>query len=187
MLTPSGFQQPATAPTDDVDVLDLEAQGYIREMPRQFSILSLMSMSYALLATRNGFGSAFGTGFTEASSVGSIRTLFIAGLMSVVTAAGMAELSTVYPVAGSEYCWSCVVSTLEWAPFASCIAVSISTFGWWLGLASVTNFVAAMVLGCVALYWEDYIIANWHFSFVFVLFTWIAVGLNIRGSRLLPM
>ncbi|KAJ5175040.1 uncharacterized protein N7482_000917 [Penicillium canariense] len=195
MSTPSSFKQPALAPTpapastDDVNVddLELEAQGYSREMPRQFTTLSLMSMSYALLATWNGFGSAFGTGFTEASSAGSIWTLFIAGLMTLVTATGMAELSSAYPVAGSQYYWSYVVSSPEWAPFASYIAASISTFGWWLGLASVTNFIAAMVLGCAALCWEDYIIENWHIYIVFVFITWMAVGLNICGSRLLPL
>lgn len=66
-------------------------------------------------------------------------------------------------------------------------AASTSTFGWWLGLASVTNFIAAMILGCVALCWEDYVIENWHVYLVFVLITWIAVSLNIFCSRLLPL
>jgi choline transport protein len=103
----------------EIDDIELQAQGYNREMPRRFSLLSLLSMSYALLATWNGFGSAFGTGFTEASSAGSIWTLAIAGLMTGVTGIGMAELSSAYPVAGSQYYWSFVVSSPEWAPFAS--------------------------------------------------------------------
>jgi choline transport protein len=103
----------------DLDDAELKAQGYSREMPRKFSTLSLMAMSYALLATWNGFGSAFGTGFTEASSAGSIWTLFIAALTTALTSLGMAELSSAYPVAGAQYYWSFVVSTDEWAPFAS--------------------------------------------------------------------
>ncbi len=78
-----------------------------------------MSLSYALLATWNGFGSAFGTGFTEASSAGSIWTLTIAAFMTGVTALGMAELSSAYPVAGAQYYWSYVVASPDWAPFAS--------------------------------------------------------------------
>lgn len=88
--------------TIDVDDLELQGAGYTRAMPRQFSTLSLMSLSYALLATWNGFGSAFGTGFTEASTAGSIWTLFIAAAMTAVTAPGMAELSSAYPVAGAQ-------------------------------------------------------------------------------------
>lgn len=79
----------------EIDDIELQAQGYQRAMPRRFSLLSLMSMSYALLATWNGFGSAFGTGFIEASSAGSIWTLTIAAAMTAVTGIGMAELSSV--------------------------------------------------------------------------------------------
>jgi choline transport protein len=121
MSSSPSFLQLTTAKPGDInlDDVELEAQGYTREMPRQFNKLSLMSMSYALLATWNGFGSAFGTGFTQASSAGSIWTLFIAGFMTFVTAIGMAELSSAYPVAGAQYYWSYVVSTPEWAPFAA--------------------------------------------------------------------
>lgn len=41
----------------DIDDVEFKAQGYDRAMPRRFSTLSLMSLSYALLATWNGFGS----------------------------------------------------------------------------------------------------------------------------------
>lgn len=105
--------------TIDIDDLELKASGYTRAMPRRFSLFSLVSMSYALLATWNGFGSAFGTGFTEASSAGSIWTLTIAGLMTAVTGIGMAELSSAYPVAGSQFYWSFAVASPEWGPFAS--------------------------------------------------------------------
>ncbi len=103
----------------DMDDIELKAQGYDRAMPRRFNLISLISMSYALLATWNGFGSAFGTGFTEASSAGSIWTLTIAGLMTAVTGIGMAELASAYPVAGAQYYWSYVVASPEWGPFAS--------------------------------------------------------------------
>jgi choline transport protein len=93
----------ATAGDVRVDDVELEAQGYTREMPRQFSTLSLMSTCFALLATWNGFGASSGTGFTEASLAGSIWNLFIAGFMTVVTAVGMAELSSAYPVAGAQF------------------------------------------------------------------------------------
>jgi hypothetical protein len=52
-----------------------------------------MLLSYGLLATWNGFSSAFGTGFTKVSTTGSIWTLFIAVATTAVTALGMAELS----------------------------------------------------------------------------------------------
>ena len=40
----------------DLDDAELEASGYQREMPRQFSMLSLLALAYALICTWNGFG-----------------------------------------------------------------------------------------------------------------------------------
>ncbi|MBV36906.1 MAG: hypothetical protein CMP47_15870 [Rickettsiales bacterium] len=170
----------------DIDDIELQAQGYTRAMPRRFSLLSLLSMSYALLATWNGFGSAFGTGFIEASSAGSIWTLTIAGVMTAVTGIGMAELSSAYPVAGAQYYWSFVVSSPEWAPFASYISAGISTLGWWLGLASVTNFISAMIVGIAQLNHPDYVIERWHIYLVFVAVTWAAIGMNVFFTKWLP-
>ncbi|EXJ58334.1 hypothetical protein A1O7_05759 [Cladophialophora yegresii CBS 114405] len=163
----------------DIDDVELKAQGYDRAMPRRFNLLSLIAMSYALLATWNGFGSAFGTGFTEASSAGSIWTLTIAGLMTAVTGIGMAELASAYPVAGAQYYWSYVVSTPD--------SAGISTLGWWLGLASVTNFVASMITGIAVLNHPDYVIERWHIWLLFVAVTWLAIGLNVFGTRWLPL
>lgn len=66
-------------------------------------------------------------------------------------------------------------------------SAGISTLGWWLGLASVTNFIAAMVVGIAQLNHPDYVIERWHIYLVFVVVTWMAISLNIFGTRLLPM
>ena len=186
-MTTSGRTMNESDSTLNADDLELQGAGYTRAMPRRFSRLSLMSMSYALLATWNGFGSAFGTGFTEASTAGSIWTLWIAAFFTAITCFGMAELSSAYPVAGAQYYWSFVVSSPEWAPFASYISASVSTLGWWLGLGSVTNFVAAMLLGIASLCNEDYVIQRWHTWLVFVGVTWLAVAINVFGARILPI
>jgi hypothetical protein len=39
----------------DRDDAQLGASGYKREMPRQFSLVSLLALSYALICTWNGF------------------------------------------------------------------------------------------------------------------------------------
>ncbi|KAL5092270.1 hypothetical protein Trisim1_002157 [Trichoderma cf. simile WF8] len=168
------------------DDLELHAQGYDREMPRRFSLVSLISLSYALFSTWNGYGSSFGIGFTEASSAGSLYSLIIAAAMTALTNAGMAELASAYPVAGAQYYWSFVVSRPDWAPFASYMAAGVSTLGWWLGLASVTNFVAAMILGIAQLSYPEYTITRWHTWLVFVAITWLAVGFNVFCTKWLP-
>ncbi|KIW11193.1 hypothetical protein PV08_10493 [Exophiala spinifera] len=169
-----------------IDDVELEAQGYEREMPRQFSLFSLMALSYALLATWNGFGSAMGIGLNEAGAAGTIYSLIIAAVLTGTIAVGMAELASAYPTAGAQYYWSFMVSSPEWAPFASYLSASVSTLGWWLGLGSVCQFIAAMILGMVKLCHDDYVVEDWHTWLCYVGVIWTACTLVIVGSRILP-
>lgn len=103
----------------NVDDLELESQGYTRAMPRRFSLPSLLSLSFALTASWNGFGSAIGTSLGEFSAAGTLWTLPIAATMSWIVSLGMAELASAYPNSGAQYYWSFRVASPEWAPFAS--------------------------------------------------------------------
>jgi choline transport protein len=103
----------------NADDRELEAQGYQRAMPRRYSLLSLLSLSFALTASWNGFGSAIGTGLGEFGPAGVLWTLLIAAAMSWIVSLGMAELSSAYPNSGAQYYWSFRVATPAWAPFAS--------------------------------------------------------------------
>lgn len=112
-----------TGSMSTADDIELESQGYIRAMPRRFSLLSLVSLSFALTASWNGFGSAIGTGLAEFSAAGVLWTLPITALMSWIVSLGMAELSSAYPNSGAQYYWSFRVASPEWAPFASYMSV----------------------------------------------------------------
>lgn len=58
MTVPSASARPPIEDTDgqpNYDDAELEASGYRREMPRQFSTFSLLALSYAVICTWNGF------------------------------------------------------------------------------------------------------------------------------------
>lgn len=101
------------------DDLELEAGGYQREMPRRFSLWSLGALSFTLTCTWLGSGSSVGISLTEASSVGTLWSLPIAGFMTLIVSAGMAELASAYPIAGAQYYWSFMVAREDYKPFAS--------------------------------------------------------------------
>lgn len=104
---------------EDIDDLELQAVGYQRQMPRQFTLFSLMSLSFALSCTWSGTGSSVGISLTEASSAGTIWSIPIAGVMTAIVTAGMAELSSAFPVAGAQYYWSFMVSNEKHRAFAA--------------------------------------------------------------------
>ncbi|KAB8229508.1 amino acid/polyamine transporter I [Aspergillus alliaceus] len=170
----------------DQDDAELEATGYQREMPRQYSMMSLLALAYALICTWNGFGSALGTGLRTASTAGSIFMLLPAAGFIGVVSLGMAELTSAYPVASGQFYWVYALSPPEWAPFASYMTGVISVIGLWLGGASTYNFISGMTLSIAQFIHSDYEIEAWHKYLVYVAVVWLSAGINIFGSRALP-
>lgn len=85
------------------DSQELEAAGYKQSMPRRFSFWSLAALAFDLTCTWLGVGSSLGISLTEASAAGTLWSILIAGCMTLIVAAGMAELASAYPVAGAQY------------------------------------------------------------------------------------
>jgi choline transport protein len=79
-----------------IDKGELEALGYEGEMPRQFSTLSLVALSFTLTCTWLSTGSSMAISLTEASSAGTIWSLPIAGIMTFIVILGTAELASAY-------------------------------------------------------------------------------------------
>jgi choline transport protein len=62
----------------------------------------------------------------------------------------------------------------------------MSIIGWWLGAASVANFVASMVLEIVGIWHPDFQAKQWQQWLIYVALTWISVAANVFGSAWIP-
>ncbi|CAI7629664.1 unnamed protein product [Penicillium glandicola] len=169
------------------DDIDLEARGYRREMPRQFSTFSLVALSFSLTCTWSGTGSSIGISLLDGSAAGTIWSLPVAALMTAILSAGVAELASAYPVAGAQYYWAFCLASKDWRAFASYMNGWLSILGWWLASGAACNFIASLILSIVVLWYPDYEIQNWQQWLVYLGIVWLAVALNTWGSQLLPL
>ncbi|KAI2714173.1 hypothetical protein CBS147318_6914 [Penicillium roqueforti] len=169
------------------DDIDLEARGYQRAMPRQFSTFSLVALSFSLTCTWSGTGSSIGISLQEASAAGTIWSLPVAALMTAILSAGVAELASAYPVAGAQYYWAFCLASKDWRAFASYMNGWLSILGWWLASGAACNFIASLILSIVVLWYPDYEIQNWQQWLVYLGIVWLSVALNTWGSQLLPL
>ncbi|KAK0382929.1 hypothetical protein NLU13_8845 [Sarocladium strictum] len=169
------------------DDLELEAAGYEKAMPRRFSLWSLGALSFTLTCTWLGTGSSIGISLGEASFAGTLWSLPVAGLMTFIVTAGMAELASAYPVAGAQYYWSFMVARDDYKAFSSYLNGWMSILGWWMGSSSVSNFVAGMILEVVSAWYPDFEYQPWQQWLIFVALIWIAVAINIFLSRYIPL
>ncbi|KAJ5999723.1 hypothetical protein N7481_000132 [Penicillium waksmanii] len=169
------------------DDRELEARGYKREMPRQFSVFSLVALSFSLTCTWSGTGSSMGISIKEASAAGTLWSIPVAALMTFILSAGVAELASAYPVAGAQYYWAFFLASDKYRAFASYMNGWLSILGWWLASAAACNFIASLILSIAYLWYPEYQSQNWHEWLVYLGIVWLAVALNTFGSQLLPL
>jgi len=98
-----------------------------------------------------------------------------------------------------------MVASPGWKPFASFLYASlsphaieiltplvrsngwISILGWWLGAASVANFIASMILEIVLVWHTEFVVQRYHQYLLYVAVTWLAVAINVFASRWIPL
>lgn len=170
-------------PSTSIDDALLLSAGYHRSTPRRFTPLTLTSLSFTLTCTWPGTSTSLGMALTEASSVGVLYSLIIAGAFTAILSLGMAELASAFPVAGAQYYWAFMVSERAWAPLASFVTGWTGAFGWWLGRAAKGSLGAGMGLGIVGFNHPSCDIEPSHQYLVFVGVVWLSAGLNTLGAR----
>ena len=62
----------------------------------------------------------------------------------------------------------------------------MSILGWWLGSASVANFVSGMILEIVVVWYPDFVPKHWQQYLIYVALIWLAVSFNVLTSGLVP-
>ncbi|CAI6072493.1 unnamed protein product [Clonostachys chloroleuca] len=172
--------------SSEKDENELEAAGYESQMPRRFSLWSLGALSFTMTGTWQGTGSSMGIGLRAASSGGVMWSLLVAGTMTTVVAAGMAELASAYPVSGAQYYWSYMVASDDYRAFAAFLTAMLSVIGWWFSAGAVANFVAGTILNIVVAWNTDYEPQAWQKYLLFVTFVWLAASFNIFAANWIP-
>lgn len=104
---------------------DLAAMGYKSELPRSLSMLSILGMSFAIMAVPFGLSTTMAYGLTAGQSVTILWGWILLSLISLSIAASLAEICAQFPTAGGVYYWSAMMATKEWAPITSWITGSV--------------------------------------------------------------
>jgi amino acid transporter len=88
---------------------DLARMGYKNDLPRSLSMLSILGMSFAIMAVPFGLSTTLYITLTDGQSVTIIWGWVLVSFISLSIAASLAEICAVYPVAGGVYYWSAMM------------------------------------------------------------------------------
>jgi choline transport protein len=84
------------------DEAQLQALGHKGELKRNFSLLSMLGLAFAILNSWTALSSSLGLALPSGGSTSVIWGLLTAGICNLALAASLAEFLSAYPTAGGQ-------------------------------------------------------------------------------------
>ncbi|KAF7536800.1 hypothetical protein G7054_g4210 [Neopestalotiopsis clavispora] len=162
----------------------LAKMGYKSELPRSLSMLSVLGLSFAIMAVPYGLSTTFYITLSNGQSVTIIWGWVLLSIISTAIAASLAEICSVYPTARVYY-WAALLSTPKWAPIASWITGWLTLVGNWTVTLSINFGGAQLILSAISLWDEDFVANEWQTVLMFWAVTLVCYLINIFGSKYL--
>ena len=85
------------------DEIQLRAQGHVGEMPRQFGLLSTLSLAFSITNSWVAFAAILATPLYAGGGPSVVYSLLLATLACSFINAGLAELASAFPSSGGQY------------------------------------------------------------------------------------
>ncbi|KAF1829571.1 polyamine transporter TPO5 [Decorospora gaudefroyi] len=165
----------------------LQKMGYQSELPRNLSMLSVLGMSFAIMAVPFGLSTTLYITLTDGQSVTILYGWILVSLISLSIASSLAEICAVYPTAGGVYYWSAMLSTREWAPIASWVTGWLTLVGNWTVTLSINFSGGQLILSAITLWDEDFVPNQWQTVLMFWAVMLVCMSVNIWGAQYLDL
>lgn len=165
----------------------LAKMGYASELPRNLSMLSILGMSFAIMAVPFGLSSTLYITLTDGQSVTILWGWVLVSQISLAIAAYLAEICAVYPIAGGVYYWSAMLSTKKDAPIASWITGWLTPVGNWTVTCSINFSGGQLILSAITLWREDFVPNQYQTILMFWAVMVFCMLVNIFGAKYLDL
>ncbi|KAJ1332976.1 choline transport protein [Microdochium nivale] len=165
----------------------LARMGYKSELPRSLSMMSVLGLSFAIMAVPYGLSTTFFFSLSNGESVTVIWGWVLLSLISTAIAASLAEICSVYPTAGGVYYWAALLSAPRWAPIASWVTGWLTLVGNWTVTLSINFGGAQLILSAISLWDEEYVATPWQTVLMFWATTLLCYLVNVFGQKHLDL
>ncbi|KKZ65122.1 hypothetical protein EMCG_09028 [[Emmonsia] crescens] len=165
----------------------LAKMGYKGELPRHLGMMSVLGLSFAIMAAPFGLSTTLYINLIDGLSVTILWGWVLVTLISIAIAASLAEICSVYPTAGGVYYWSAMLSTKEWAPLMSFIDGWLTLVGNWTVTLSINFSGGQLILSAISLWKEDFVANQWQTILMFWAVMLVCALVNVFGAKYLDI
>ncbi|KAA8647774.1 hypothetical protein EYZ11_000187 [Aspergillus tanneri] len=163
----------------------LEHLGYEQELKRSFGLLGMVGFSFSVVTSWTALSGVFIVGVRSGGPPVMVFSFLAVSLLTLAVAIPMAEMCSMYPVAGGQYSWVAALAPPKIARGLSYVS------GWFmligiLAMGATNNSIGAnFILGMANLVFPEYTIQRWQTVLVAYLIAFVSAGINIWGPHLL--
>ncbi|KAJ5885011.1 hypothetical protein N7495_009521 [Penicillium taxi] len=168
------------------DDAHLAQMGYAPELKRNFSMLSMLGLAFAILNSWTALSTSLSLSLPSGGSTSVIWGLVTAGICNLCMSASLAEFLSAYPTAGGQYHWVAVISWTKWMPVLSWITGWINCAGWVALVATGGLLGSQLVIGVISLMHPDYVSQRWHQFLIYIGYNIAAFLINALTNHILP-
>ncbi|QSZ30165.1 hypothetical protein DSL72_004685 [Monilinia vaccinii-corymbosi] len=171
----------------DADAAKLAAHGHKQELERNFSLLSMLGLAFAILNSWTALAASLSVALPSGGSTSVLWGLITAGVCNLCLAVSLSEFLSAYPTAGGQYHWVAVISWKKYVPILSWITGWINVSGWIALVASGGLLGSQLIGGIISLMHPDYVPQRWHQFLLYIAYSLIAFIVNAFMTSLLPL
>ncbi|KAG9075288.1 hypothetical protein FS749_013045, partial [Ceratobasidium sp. UAMH 11750] len=161
----------------------LAQMGYKQELPRSLSMISILGLSFAIMAVPFGTSTTLALALTDGGPVTILYGWIIVSLISLAIAASLAEICSVFPTAGGVYYWSHMLASPRYAPISSWTTGWFGLVGNWTVTASINFSLAQLILSAIGLWREGWVATPWQTLLCYWAVMIFCALVNVFGNR----
>ncbi|KAI1764503.1 amino acid transporter [Hypoxylon sp. FL1150] len=169
------------------DAAALEILGHKQELKRNFSMISMLGLAFAILNTWTALAASISLALPSGGPSAVIWGLIVAGICNLCLAASLAEFLSAWPTAGGQYHWVAIVSWKGWSRSLSYATGWINVSGWVALTATGGLLGSTFIINITSLLHPNYAAEPWHQFLIYIAFTLISLLINAFSTRLLPL
>ncbi|EPS35663.1 hypothetical protein H072_10915 [Dactylellina haptotyla CBS 200.50] len=154
-----------------------------KDLPKNLSMVSIMGLSFAIMAVPFGLSTTLALSLTNGQSVTVLWGWVLVSLISMGIAASLAEICAVYPTAGGVYYWAAMLSTPKYRAIASWITGWLTLVGNWTVTLSICFSTGQLFLSAITIFREDFVPNTWQTVLMFWAVMAVCTSVNAFFSK----
>ncbi|KAF4463709.1 amino acid polyamine transporter I [Fusarium albosuccineum] len=172
--------------TEDSDRDQLARLGKKSVLKRNFSFLTILGFSCAILVTWEGTLMNFAPGLANGGPGGLVYGFIFVWIGNISVFSTLCELVSIAPTSGGQYHWVAMLAPRSCSKFLSYITGWLTLAGWQGTSAAAAFLTATMIQGLVTFMVPSYNAQTWQGTLMMWMCVLIAVLINTVVSSMLP-